>query len=120
MEISPLQRQLKASDVPLQQLVGNKQIPEQEKVAEISRQFEAVLIRQILSEGQKPEFKTDKNESSASASIYRDMVTNQMADGISHSGGIGLANALKHQLSRQTLHSMNTAVSAPTDTKGGK
>jgi peptidoglycan hydrolase FlgJ len=119
MEISPIQRKTKASDVPLQQLVANKQIPEEEKVAEISRQFEAVLIRQILAEGQKPEFGADKTQSTSSAGIYRDMVTNQMADRISHSGGIGLANALKHQLSRQTLHTMSPSASAPTDSKGG-
>lgn len=118
MEISPLQRKVRVEDIPLGQLVGNTQIPEQEKVGEISRQFEAVLIRQILAEGQKKQFGTEKNDSASSA-IYQDMITTQMADKISHSGGLGLANALKSQLSRQTIHSMNAPASSPTVTKGG-
>ena len=101
MDISPLQRKVTAASLPLDQLAGNTQIPQQEKIAEISRQFEAVLLRQILSDAQKNSFGADKKEQNSSAEIYKDMVTTQLADRISHSGGFGLANALQSQLGKQ-------------------
>ena len=48
-----LQPQIKAADVPLNELAANPHIPDSEKVAEVSRQFEAVLLRQILQEARK-------------------------------------------------------------------
>ena len=47
MELAPLQCHVKASDLPVERLAGNKQLTETEKVTEISRQFEAVLLRQL-------------------------------------------------------------------------
>jgi hypothetical protein len=49
MEIAPI----KAADVPIEQLAGNSKISDRDKVAEVSRQFEAVLLRQILQETRK-------------------------------------------------------------------
>ena len=48
MNISPLQPAIKASDVPLDQLARNPNISQKDKVGEACRQFEAVLLRQIL------------------------------------------------------------------------
>jgi Rod binding domain-containing protein len=101
MQISPLQRHVNAADLPLEKLAGNSQVSEQEKVAELSRQFEAVLVRQILSEAQKPVFKSSLNQDSAATGIYRDMTTNQLAESISHSKGLGLADTLAQQMGRQ-------------------
>ena len=39
--------------MPLEQLAANPHFTDQEKVAEVSRQFEAVLLRQILQETRK-------------------------------------------------------------------
>ncbi|HVY68911.1 MAG TPA: rod-binding protein, partial [Verrucomicrobiae bacterium] len=35
--------------------------------------------------------------------IYQDMIVNQLADGISRSGGLGLADSIEQQLGRQLL-----------------
>ena len=48
MEISPLNREVRASELPLERLAGSKEVSQKEKIAEVSRQFEAVLLRQIL------------------------------------------------------------------------
>jgi flagellar protein FlgJ len=99
MEISPHSRNVQAADIPLEKLSNNKKLSEQEKVAQASRQFEAVLVRQILSEAQKPVF-GGKN-GSVSNSIYQDMMTNELADQICHSGGLGLARSLDKELGHQ-------------------
>ena len=100
MNIPPLQRHVHAASLPLDKLATNKDVPQEEKVAEVSRQFEAILLRQILSDAHK-----NMLGSSASAGIYQDLLTSQLADKISHAGGIGLAGKLKHELGRELADS---------------
>ncbi len=64
----------------------------------MSRQFEAVLLRQILASAQKTIFASSMNPQSVSTGIYQDLITNQLADNISHSGAFGLARSLEKQL----------------------
>ncbi len=99
MQISPLQSGVDASHVQLESLAGNKALSQGQKIAEASRQFESVLLRQFLSESQKPVITSDSTEDSSSAGIYQDMVTTQMADMLSRGGGIGLAKTFERQLS---------------------
>lgn len=101
MNISPFERQVKASHVPLEKLAGNAQLSQREKLSEVSRQFEAILVRQVLSEAQKPVFKSKLNNSSAAGEIYRDLLTNEMADQISRSGSLGIGRSLETQLQQQ-------------------
>lgn len=101
MDISPLQRRVHAADQSLEQLAHNSTLSEKEKITEVSRQFEAILLRQILSEAQKSGFKTSMNKESATSSIYQDMVTSQLAQSISHTNGLGLGETLARQLSGQ-------------------
>lgn len=101
MNVTPLQPTTFAGDVPLERLAGNAALAEKEKVAEVSRQFEAVLLRQILAETQKPLINSKFSDNSTAASIYRDMIGNQLADSISKSGSVGLAKSLDRQLDRQ-------------------
>jgi Rod binding domain-containing protein len=100
MDISPLNRPVSARDLPLEKLAGSAQVPESEKVAEVSRQFEAVLVRQILSNGQKTHFKSKHTSDSASSGVYKDMITVQMADGVTQGRGLGLARVLAGQMDR--------------------
>lgn len=86
--------------MPLEKLADNSTLSQPEKLAEVSRQFEAVLLRQILSEAQKPVFKSTVNSSPLGGDVYRDIVTNELADQISRSG-IGLAEGLERQMQRQ-------------------
>lgn len=87
----------------LDQLANNKTLSEPEKVAQVAREFEAVLLRQILAEGRKTVFHSRLQDNSTTAGIYQDMITRQLADGISRSGGFGLARSLEKQLAHQTI-----------------
>jgi flagellar protein FlgJ len=103
MNISSLHPKLDASEVPMEQIAGNKALTEDQKIGEATRQFEAVLLRQILESTQKTVIKSKYSEDSATTDIYRDMITNQLADSISKSGGLGLGDTLKREFTRQ-LH----------------
>lgn len=96
-----MQHAISARDLPLDRLAHSSTIPAEEKVKEVSRQFESILLRQILTEAQKPHFKTPLAQSGASAGIYQDLMTSQLADQISGQGGLGLSHVLQAQLGRE-------------------
>jgi Rod binding domain-containing protein len=93
---------IEASQLPLESLAGNANISDSDKVAEVSRQFEAVLLRQMLQDIRKPVLDPAKGDATANG-IYNDMINNQMAESISRSGGFGLAKSLTEQLAQQVL-----------------
>lgn len=104
MTISALQPKVDASRLPIESLAGNKALTQDQKIAEASRQFEAVLLRQFLAESQKPVISSEFTDNSSSAGIYQDMVTNQLADSLSRNGGIGLAKVFENQLTPRAAH----------------
>jgi len=112
MEISPLQRNVKAADLPLEKLAGSSKISDKDKAAEVARQFESILLRQILAESQKTVFSSRMNPQSTTTGIYQDMITNQLAESISRSGAFGFAHSLDHQLGRE-LKSETSTPSSP-------
>ncbi|MFM1770679.1 MAG: hypothetical protein RJA22_3208 [Verrucomicrobiota bacterium] len=92
---------IEASELPLERLAANEGVSEADKIGEMSRQFEAVLLRQILSAAHKTVIQSEYSDDSAVGGIYRDMVTEQLADAISRSGSFGLAQQLQRDLTRQ-------------------
>ncbi|MBM3836635.1 MAG: hypothetical protein FJ398_01525 [Verrucomicrobia bacterium] len=98
MESSPVARKLKPADLPLERLASNKQLSEDEKLSGISHHFEAILLRQFLTEAQKPLLKPQSAMLSASHDIYQDMIVNQLAEAISKTGTFGLANSFQAQM----------------------
>ena len=108
MDIAPIQRKVDASEIAPEQLAGNSQLTKQEKISEASRQFEAVLLRQILENSQKTVIKSKYGNNNTSSAIYRDQVTSQMADSISKAGTFGFAKTFEQQLNRPTETSLKT------------
>jgi flagellar protein FlgJ len=98
--LSPAQA-VRASDIPLERLAENKQLNQNDKIKEAARQFEAVLVRQILSAARKSIIPSTVNPQSCVSGIYDDMINVQLAESISRSGSLGLAATLDRQLSRQ-------------------
>ena len=90
------------ADIPLEKLSTSKALTEEQKTSEMTRQFEAVLVRQILNEAQKPTFKSKYASTGVSSAIYQDMMVNQLADRISSSRTVGLSQELEKQVSRQS------------------
>ncbi len=100
MNITPIPpSKLDASAVPVEELAANKHLTEQQKVAEASRQFEAIMLQQILSESQKPVITSEFTDNSTAAGIYQDYITKTLADSMSKSGTLGLAKVFEQQLS---------------------
>jgi flagellar protein FlgJ len=102
MLVTPLPKTVNASDIAPERLAGNSALTEQQKIAEASRQFEAILLRQILDSTQKPLIPSKFTDNSTAAGIYRDMITTQLADSISKSGTLGLAKTFENQLTHPT------------------
>ena len=114
MNIPGIQPHIKASDIPLADLAGNTHVPEREKVAEVSRQFEAVLLRQILQETRKSSATSESSADATNTGIYDDMVNNQLADCISRSGSFGLGKSLQGELVHQELPNASPLTPTPT------
>jgi flagellar protein FlgJ len=100
MIITGPQTKINPAEIPPERLAGNTSLSEQQKIAEASRQFEAILLRQILAASQKTVIPSKFADNSTASGIYHDLVTGQLADQISKSGTFGLAKTFEHQLSR--------------------
>ncbi len=73
-----------------------------DKLRDMTERFEAVFIRQILNDAQKPMIAKPLLGRSAGDDIVRDLTNEKMADQISHSGDFGLARSLENSL-RKTI-----------------
>jgi len=120
MEILPLRSSsVQAADLPLERLSSNTTLSDKEKIKEVSRQFESVLLHQILAQAQKPVANGSALPGSgASASIYQDMITQQLADRISRGGSFGFAKVLEKQLSHQFIHKKEDSISTAIEEAG--
>jgi Rod binding domain-containing protein len=65
----------------------------QKNPEEISRQFEAILVRQLLSESMKPLL-----EAGGGGQMYGYFISEALADGITKGGGLGIRSILEAQL----------------------
>jgi peptidoglycan hydrolase FlgJ len=97
MSIPPIQSSANPNPVPLDRLAAHSGMGESEKIAEAARQFEAVLLRQILSAARRTVISSEINSSSTASGIYDDMINDLLATTISRTGAFGLANALHAQ-----------------------
>jgi flagellar protein FlgJ len=102
MNVASTHPRIEASQLSLESLAHNKNVSDDDKVAEVSRQFEAVMLRQILQDIRKSVLAPDQGDKTTNA-IYSDMINNQLADSISCSGSLGLAKSLNSQLAHQVL-----------------
>lgn len=100
MDVNPIQRQIAATEIAPERLAGNPRLTQEQKINEASRQFEAVLLRQILGDAQKTVVKSEFSDNSTAAGIYQDLITTSLADNISKSGAFGLAKTFERQLNR--------------------
>jgi Rod binding domain-containing protein len=114
MNLQALHSHVKACDVPIENLAANKNVSERDKVAEVSRQFEAVLLRQIFQETRKSSVAPASSADASTSGIYDDLINNQLAESISRSGSFGLARSLQGQLAHQVLPNAPTTPPAPT------
>jgi Rod binding domain-containing protein len=120
MNIPPIQNRVAATGVAPEALAGNSKLTEPEKIAEASRQFESMLLRQILSETQKPVIKSEFTDNSTAAGIYQDFITNQLSESLSKSGAFGFAKTFERQLNHSVKNISSAAQIAPVTDKPTK
>lgn len=87
----------------LESLARSPNVSDQDKIAEVSRQFEAYLLREYLGEARKTMVESRYNLEAGMQSMYSDMITTQLADSISKADTVGLGGLLREQLIRQNL-----------------
>lgn len=109
-----------AADVPLEKFAKNPHVSDAQKVAEASRQFEALLLRQMLAEARKPMFESQLTPKVPGRDFYEDMVNDRLADAMSRNGSFGLARSLERQLSRQLLPKTHSQDGSPTPPPDGQ
>jgi Rod binding domain-containing protein len=103
MNIDSLKPHVVASDIAPEKLARNPQLSEKQKIAEASRQFESILLKQILESSQKTVIKSKYSEESTASGIYHDMITSHLADSISKSGTFGLSQTFEQQLNHRSV-----------------
>ncbi len=94
---------MSANHLSVEQLAQNNKLTEAEKIGEVARHFEAILLRQFLNEATKPLMGGDEGMNPAQKGIYQDMITNTLADTISKSGQFGMSQMFRHQLMPRDL-----------------
>lgn len=117
MQTSPVQNAstaAKLAGVPLERIAANPKLGKAEKLEAACKAFEAVLLRQILDSAQKVVIPSSGTSDSASSSIYRDMVTSQMADQIAASGQFGVARSFLDQIRDRSRPEAGSPQSPPT------
>lgn len=78
-----------------------KKLPEGEAIGKLTREFEAIFVREILKNAQKTVIQSSITKEDGAGAIYRDMLVDSLANGIRDAGGLGLAQALERDLTQQ-------------------
>ena len=115
MNISPVQSTAENPNVPIEDLAGNKHLTQQQKIHEASREFESIMLQQILSEMQKPVITSEFTDDSTAAGIYQDYISNALAEGMSKSDSFGFAKIFEQQLSPHTSKTHGAASAPPNE-----
>lgn len=80
--------------------------PSAKDVAKAAQQFEAIMVRQLLSPAIEPMMNGGTTSSKAGAGggggVYGYMLTDTLANSIAQGGGLGLAGVINRQLSPTT------------------
>jgi len=86
----------------LQRMLHSKTIDEKAKIGEVSRQFEAVMLRQVLEKSLEPMFEGIMDENGSAFSMARYFWTDSLADEITKGGGLGMSTVLQAQLGKHS------------------
>lgn len=89
---------------PLEIFVKSKAYDESIKKEVAACEFEAIFLRHILSEAQKPIFKTKFIPNTTADQIYRDLFVYQLAEAMSKAGSLGIASMITKYLEWSSKH----------------
>lgn len=115
MNIPPIQAPVDTdtSTIPIEDLAGDKHLTQQQKIHEASREFEAIMLQQVLSEMQKPVITSEFTDDSTASGIYQDYISQALSESMSKSGTFGFAKIFEQQLSPHASKHAHSATTAP-------
>jgi Rod binding domain-containing protein len=73
--------------------------PKPADAGKVPEQFEAILLRQFLSESMKPLL-----QEGPAGQVYGYLLTDSLAASVAQGGGLGLCSVLQAQLGNETTH----------------
>ena len=100
--IAPIQ--FSASNPFETNLQAAKSADRTEQVAEASKSFEAMMLRQFLNESMKPMFENGIFGESDKSGVYQYLVVDNLANAISQGEGLGLSSMIEFQLNQGALN----------------
>jgi Rod binding domain-containing protein len=97
MDLASITSQLAPNSLTAADSAAAEKNPHDEKeIAKVSKQFEAIMVRQFLSESMKPLL-----QNGPSGQVYGYMLTDGLANEITNGGGLGLSHIIQSQLSQK-------------------
>lgn len=84
----------------LQSQLGDPKMDSKARLEEVGRQFEAIFLRQFLQDALDPMIEGSLNEGGSRNGIYRQFMTDTLADSISRTEPFGFSRALQAQMQR--------------------
>ncbi|MDP1580253.1 MAG: hypothetical protein Q8M02_08240 [Candidatus Didemnitutus sp.] len=111
MQISPVSAAVPSAAALMTQPGKLSHLSPKEQVEAVSKQFEAVLLRQFLQESVGSIM--GGKEAGVAGGVYGFMLTDALANQISQSGGLGMSKVLQQQLSPRTALAAAPATQNP-------
>jgi flagellar protein FlgJ len=71
---------------------------------QVAAQFEAILVRQMLSKSVGSMLGGEEKDQSVAGSVYGDMMTDVLAQKLTAGGGLGMARLIEQQLTPHAAH----------------
>lgn len=97
LEVNPELMAMQAS--PLGTKAGSASAPlDADKLAEASKDFEAVFLKQFISQALKPILHDTPGSQVAGAGVYQHMISDIIADNLASNGDFGFSSMLQAQL----------------------
>src|SRR5690348_857888 len=96
--MDPLQLKTDLNPVRANPPAGKPQSKEQKKLYGACKDFESVMMGQVLKQMRQTVQTSDPLEQGQASKMYRDMLDDEMAKSMSKSGGFGLAQQMYNQL----------------------
>jgi Rod binding domain-containing protein len=93
---------------------------QKQKLAEATKQFEAVLIRQMLTSLERTTQLSSGKGALGGSSAYSSMMVDALSDAIAQAGGLGLAKTLDGMLADRVSESMTREAPAENPSKSAK
>ena len=115
MDIPSVNRPVHTDQVPLDRLMQNPNVSQEQKLDAVGRHFEAIFVREILKHAQKTVISSSITHDTAASGIYKDMLQNMMADSISSSGALGIKQMVASELRR-----LNPVATEPSDPEAAR